>query len=91
MSEDQFDSLLKCNCKIFIHSPDPATETYDEPTPFLGGREAELNLFESDSRSVDELCKSVVTDLARAFVPFCNSPENVERCLEFYGNKDNFK
>ena len=91
MSEDPFDSLLKCNCKIFIHSPDPATESYDKPSPLLGGKVAALIIFESDSRSIDEICKGVVTEIARAFVPYYNSPENVERCLEFYGNENNFK
>ena len=88
MSEKPLE-FLKCNCKFFIHSPDPATESYDGPSPFF--EEAALIVFDSDTRSVDELCKSVVNDIWRALIPLYNSPENVERCLEFYGNENNFK
>jgi len=50
-----------------------------------------LIVFEGDDRSIDEICKSVVPDLMRAFVPFYNYPENVPRCLEYYGDEKNFK
>ena len=91
MSENKFDSHSICTLKCFIHLPDPTTGTYGKPDPLIDGRWADLIVFEGDDRSIGEICKSVVPDLMRAFVPFYNYPENVPRCLEYYGDEKNFK
>ena len=89
MSEKPFGSSLKC--KVFIHAPDLATGTYGEPGHLLNGEGSDIVNSQNDTRSIDDFFKSIIPDLMRVMAPFQNSPENVSRCQEFYGDESNFK
>lgn len=81
---------MKFKCKVLFHNPSFTCGSYGRPYEFFRVDLCE-DIFESDTRSVGDFCKNVVTsNMALAVGQSCPF-ELSARTSEYFGDENNFK